>query len=266
MKSQKQISLDTKLESLLNGKPKEIAHILITDPEIQALQDYANEVSIKRLNYNDHGPVHMRKVAVNAILMADLLENAGIRTSLVMEDAGTFEDSKCAVLLSSFLHDIGMSIGRQNHEQHSALLAKPIIEKILATVYENEIWKQVVLRSIALEGILGHMATQKISSIEAGLILIADGCDMQKGRARIPMMLSTEPKVGDIHQYSAAAIEQVRITCGEKKPIRITVEMSESVGFFQVEEVLFQKISMSTVKPFIELHAYVTGKEERVYI
>ncbi len=36
--------------------------------------------------------------------------------------------------------------------------------------------------------------------------LIADGCDMERGRARIPMMLNTESRVGDIHKYSATSI------------------------------------------------------------
>jgi hypothetical protein len=80
------------------------------------------------------------------------------------------------------------------------------------------------------EGILGHMASKKIHSVEAGLILIADGCDMEKGRARIPLILNTEAKVGDIHKYSSKAIERVTIGKGESHPIKIEVEMSSDVG------------------------------------
>ena len=89
---------------------------------------------------------------------------------------------------------------------------------------------------------------------------------MEKGRARIPMMLNTESKVGDIHKYSASAIENVSIDKGERKPIRITVEMTASVGFYQIEEVLFLKINGSPVKEFIELYAYVQGRDVKCYL
>ena len=72
--------------------------------------------------------------------------------------------------------------------------------------------------------------------------------------------------MGDIHKYSSAAIEAVRIEAGEKLPIRISVEMSASVGFFQVEEVLMQKINMSPIKKNIELHARVKDGDNKCYM
>lgn len=75
------------------------------------------------------------------------------------------------------------------------------------------------------------MSSRKIHSTEAGIILIADGCDMTKGRARIPLSINTTPRVGDIHKYSANAINRIRIQHGQRKPIKISVEMSADVGF-----------------------------------
>lgn len=266
MKSQKENSLDKRILSQTTGIANQLAQILLHDPEVQELQEYANTVSIRRLNYNDHGPVHMRKVLINAIQMLDLLHDGGVKTSLELDETGTIEDSRVAVMLAAFLHDIGMSVGRQNHEMNSAILAAPVISRILQTLYPNNIRTQVAIKATAIEGIEGHMATMRIHSVEAGLILIADGCDMEKGRSRIPMMLSTEPKVGDIHQYSAAAISKVLISKGEHRPIRIEVLMDESVGFFQIEEVLLQKVNMSPVKVHVELLASVSGQNPRRYL
>ena len=100
MKSPKELTLDKKildrLEILADGQenylPLITARMLLTDTELEAMQNYANSVSIKRLGYNDHGPVHMRTVAKNAIQMLTLLRKAGIQTSLETEEAGTFED------------------------------------------------------------------------------------------------------------------------------------------------------------------------------
>lgn len=266
MKSQKEISLDRLVLSMTEGRTRRLAQIVLADPEIQALQDYANQVSIRRLGFNDHGPVHMRKVTINALTMAGLLKSAGVKLSLEAEEEGDHEDSCSALFLAAMLHDVGMSVGRQNHELNAAILAAPIASRILAAAYPDSIEKQVVLRSMVIECLEGHMATQRIHSLEAGLILIADGCDMEKGRSRIPMLLGNEPRVGDIHQYSAASIEKVAIGPGERLPIRISVEMTESVGFFQVEEVLLQKVNMSPAKGFVELEAKVIGAQARRYL
>jgi hypothetical protein len=268
MKSPKEISIEKKiLEELQPGTAaRSVAEILMDDSEIQQMQEYANTVSIVRLGYNDHGPVHMRTVTRNAVILLNLLHDAGIKSSIEAENSGTLDDSLCAVIFASFLHDLGMAMGRQDHELFSMTLAMPIIERTLQKVFTNNSAKQVAIRSVALEGIIGHMASRRIHSIEAGIILIADGCDMEKGRARIPMVLKTEPKAGDIHKYSANSIERVQISRGDPKPIRISVEMSTDVGFFQIEEVLLPKINMSPVKPYMELYAGIVNEEIKKYL
>ena len=110
------------------------------------------------------------------------------------------------------------------------------------------------------------MSSRKIHSLEAGIILIADGCDMTKGRARIPLAINNSPRAGDIHKYSANAITRVSISHGENKPIKIDIEMSADVGFFQIEEVLLTKVDSSPAKPYIELYAWVTGNEKKRYL
>lgn len=265
-KSVKQISLEKKIIEYLPDRTADVAKYIFADEEIQAMQDYANVVSIKRLGFNDHGPVHMRKAALNAMIMFDLLHNAGVAFNLEKEEQGTVEDSRIAVLVASLLHDLGMTVSRNKHEFISVYLAIPIIERILNEFYPNDLKKRVILRSLIVEGIFGHMATQPIHSLEAGLVLVGDGCDMEMGRARITTLLATTPHRGDIHKYSSRAILRVKILKGEKKPIKIEVEMNESVGFFQIEEVLYPKISSSPVKKYIELHAGVRGQKVLKYL
>lgn len=266
MSSPKEKSLNRQIQDMLSGMPLALYKELNADSEIAAMQDYANNVSIKRLGYNDHGPVHMRTVARNGIIMLNLLHQAGIATNLEAEECGSFEDSLSAVILAGFLHDLGMAIARENHERSSADLALPVMDRALLKVLPNDTLRRITIRSVAYEGIIGHMGSQHIHSLEAGVILVADGCDMKKGRARIPMLLNQESRVGDIHKYSSSAIDDVSITAGKRHPIRIDISMSASVGFFQVEEVLMQKISMSPVKPYIELFAGVRDRERKCYM
>lgn len=268
MKSVKEVSVESKILKRLKDYPKcvELVNYLFKDAELQEMQDYANNVSIKRLGYNDHGPVHMRQVTANAIKMLNILHESGIKTSLEEEEIGNFEDSMCSVIIAGLMHDLGMMIGRQGHEQMSVILAKPLIERAVMHIFPDDLHRRTVVKSLAIEAIIGHMASRKIHSIEAGIILIADGCDMTKGRARIPLALNTTPKVGDIHKYSASAIERIGIHRGERRPIRIDIEMSGEVGFFQIEEVLITKIDMSPSKQFVELYAGVTGQEPKCYL
>ena len=247
MKSPKEINVDQKLMTLTkeiieltaekDQLPLLVIKELIDDPEIEAIQNYANNVSIVRLGFNDHGPVHMRTVCRNALKMLKILSLSGIRTSLEDEQDGSFSDSVTAVILAGFFHDFGMTIGRPDHEMYSGRQSQPIIDRILFKFLpeKKDLNRRVIIRSMAMEGILGHMGTRRIHSIEAGLILVADGCDMTKGRARIPMELNTKPTVGDIHKYSANSIEKVKIHQGIEKPIQIEVFMSSDVGILKIK-------------------------------
>ncbi len=266
MKSKKEIALEQSILKKLTGPALDFTENIFNDIEVHHLQNYANTVSITRLNYNDHGPVHMKKVGLNSIKIMKILNEQGFKFNLEQEGVGTYDDSLTAVLAASLLHDIGMTIGRENHEKNGMIIAAPLIEKILKKVYPKNIEKQIIVKSLALECMAGHMGTQKIHSYEAGVVLIADGCDMEKGRSRIPIMLNAAPKPGDIHQYSSASIDKVKISKGKEKLLAIDVEMTASVGFFQIEEVLFHKINASTLKPFIELRAGVEGKEPKRYL
>jgi len=266
MKSKLEKIIDKSLLDHLQGNSLKLAELMISDKEIEILQDYANTVSITRLNYNDHGPVHMRKVTSNAMKIMSIMNEAGIKFNTETENMLSFEDCKTAVFMASFLHDIGMSIGRDGHERMTITLTENKIENLLKEIYPDDLKRQLVVKSLVFEGIIGHMGTQKIHSLEAGVVLVADGCDMEGGRARIPLIMESGSKVGDIHKYSSAAIKKVYIEKGTELPIKIQVEMTESVGFFQIEEVLMKKINMSPVKKYIELYAGIIGQDLKRYL
>jgi len=248
--------------------PERILEELISDNEVKSIQDYANNVSISRIGLNDHGPVHMRIVCKNAVKILKLMHRAGIPTSLEKEGCGRLSDSISAVIMASMLHDSGMTIGRKDHELYSGIICYGIVSRILEKLIpgKENVTRRTVIRSVALEGIIGHMGTHPIHSVEAGIILVSDGCDMTKGRARIPLENNDRPSEGDIHKYSASSIDKVRITQGSDRPVKIEINMHESVGFFQVEEVLMPKIHASTIGQYIELYAGVLGEEMKRYM
>ena len=277
-KTPKELTVEEKIISLVDRMvrdqtggddlPRRVIDYLLGDAEIKAIQDYANNVSISRLGYNDHGPVHMKMVTYNALKMLSILHEAYISTNLENEGAGSFADSVAAVMIAAMMHDFGMSMGRKNHEFYSSIIAFTIIDKLLVKVLPDEadVVRRTVIRSLAMEGIVGHMGTQPIHSLEAGIILVADGCDMTKGRARISLEINSNPTVGDIHKYSANSIERVKIRHGGERPLKIEVQMKSEVGLFQIEQVLMPKIQASPAQKYVELYAGVEGEEVRRYM
>jgi metal-dependent HD superfamily phosphatase/phosphodiesterase len=265
-KSPKEAQVEKVLLSKTDGKVNTLLKSLFADEELYLYHSYANSVSVRRLGYNDHGPVHARITTYNAFKILTLLHINGVQTSLEAEEVATFEDSVVGTLLGCFLHDFGMAVARDAHEWHSITLADSFIQKYLLELYPDDMAMRIVLRSLAHEVIVGHMAHARIHSIEAGVVLIADGTDMSRGRSRIPSNLDRDPMVGDMHRYSANSISRVDIQAGEKKPVRITIAMDNVTGLFQLEEVLMTKVKASPIMGHLEIVALVEGQEPKYYL
>ena len=262
----KEEQLNRVLLERTSGKVHTLIGRLVNDQELNLYHSYANVVSVRRLGYNDHGPVHARITTYNALKILRLLHDGGIQTSLESESVGDFEKSQVAVALGCFLHDTGMGVTRDQHEWHSINLIDPYIVSYLAWLYPDDLASRVVLRSMAHEIIVGHMAHTKIHSVEAGVVLVADGTDMTKGRSLIPFNLQLDPEVGDMHRYSANTISRVEINKGQNKPVRISIHMDNATGLFQIEEVLMTKVKASPIIKHLEIEAKIDNQEPRMYL
>ena len=248
------------------GPVRDLLAQMLVDEEIHLYHSYANAVSVRRLGYNDHGPVHARLVTYNALKILRFLHEDGVKTSLEEEEIAGYEASQVAVALGAFLHDFGMGVAREGHEWHSLSLGDQIIRRYLDRLYPDEPALRVVVRAMAHEVIVGHMAKVRIHSVEAGVVLVADGTDMTRGRSRIPQLMERDPVVGDMHRFSASAVKRVDITAGEHKPVRITVAMDNETGLFQVEEVLMTKVKASPIIDTLEIAAVVKEGAPRFYL
>lgn len=262
----KEESLNAVLLRRTSGRVHSLLERLLFDKEINLYHSYGNVVSVRRLGYNDHGPVHARITTLNALRMLGLLQQAGVQTSFEAEQIATFEDSQIAVALGCFLHDVGMGVTRHDHEWHGINLVDPIVRDYLAWLYPVDLDKQVVVRAMIHEVIVGHMAKVPIHSIEAGTVLVADGTDMTKGRSFIAFNMQFEPEVGDMHRFSANTITRVDITAGEAKPIRISIHMETATGLFQIEEVLMTKVKASPIMRHLEIEARIQDGAPRMYL
>lgn len=261
-----QKEFDNRLLQESSGRVHELLQGLLFDDEVHALQSYGNVVSIKRLGYNDHGPVHARIVTYHALQIMRLMRNNGFEPSLEYEGVGAYEDAQVAVALAAFLHDTGMSVRRENHEWHAIQLSDGIIQRHLDRIYGADDPLRHAVRSTVHEAIVGHMANARVHSVEAGAVMIGDGTDLARGRARIPQLMDNDPAVGDMHRYSASSVKRITVEAGVQKSVRLTIYMENVTGLFQVEEILMTKVKASPIMKHFEVVAHVADQEPRVYL
>lgn len=244
-------------DSLKNyPKAKEMFNMLVNDGEVRANWDLANFIAVKKLKYNDHGEIHAKIVCASALKMLDILLEKGIKPDFVKEDGGDEDDEHFIVMSASLLHDIGNQIYREDHPLHSSYLAIPILNRLLPKIY-SDLENRTEVRGFILNSIYAHDADIPDLIIEAALVGIGDATDMTKGRGRMAYDLGSL----SIHTISALSIERVLILKGEDKPIEIVIEMSNSSGIFQVQEILGKKIIGGPLEELISLKAIVTPSE-----
>lgn len=238
-------------------KLKDLMEIVNADDDLYALWVASNVVAVERLGMTDHGPVHVKIVANIALKMLRLLVEAGVQPSVVENYGLEVQDAEVVVTLGALLHDLGMSIQRSDHEGYSLFIAENKLESILPELYDRA--TATILRSEVLHAIIAHRSGGRPLTLEAGVVRIADALDMAKGRSRIPFEAGSE----SIHSVSAAAIESVSIDAGEDRPVRLTVEITNSAGIFQLDQLFREKLKGSGLEAHVELRAVLQGDTEK---
>ena len=227
------------------------------DLELKAWWHVSNVNAVKRLEINDHSWVHIQIVANIALKLVRQLTKHGVEPAVVRDYGMSRDDAEVVVVLGALLHCVGMSIHREGHEDWSLLLANPKLHDLLQGLYEEP--DLTVISCEVLGAITSHREDGKPLTLEAGVVRVADALDMAKGRSRIPF----EHGRVSIHSLSAAAIDDVRIDEGEDRAIRIEIEMNNSAGIFQVDELLATKLRGSGLEDHVEVTARIDAEHEK---
>ena len=216
----------------------------------------SNIMAVKRLGYNDHGPVHAKIIAGSALEIFKLLMTR-VEPSSVTNGVCGYDDARLIVLLGAYLHDIGNAVHRIEHEQSSVMLALNPLERLLNRLYHDDPGLAYRVKCEVLHALFSSNDRVPCLSVEAGAVSIADGTDMAEGRSRVPYMSGKN----DIHSISAQAIKRVEILKGKEKPVSIHVSMENPAGVFQIEEVMGPKIESSGIPELVEVIATMNGEQ-----
>ena len=240
-----------------NEKLRGLMEAVNADDELYALWLAANVNAIERLGMTDHGPVHVKIVMNIAIKLIRLLTEGGVQPSIVRNYDMEQDDAEVVVACAALLHDVGMSIHRADHESYSLFIARERLGPLLGGIYDAR--TAAVVKAETLHAIIAHRSDGRPLTIEAGVVRVADALDMAKGRSRIPFAAGST----SIHSLSAAAVEAVHLEHGEHKPVRLRIELSNSAGVFQLDQLFREKLAGSGLERFVELEAHIEGEGEK---
>lgn len=255
-------SLDAiKIEVPLNGNKvlSEVVARINKNDEIKTLWKIINVMAIDRLGMSDHGPTHFQIVANNGIKISRILNKNGIVMSVVTDFGLSNDYAEVIIFLACIMHDLGMSIHRQGHEEFSLFIAREIMKDVLSFLPIEE--RMVVISEVS-HAIISHRAYGKPSTIEAGIVRLADAIDMGKRRSRVTYTR------GELNIFSESdlAISSVDILEGKEKPVEIRIHMTNPAGVFQVDDIMTEKLKGSNLEKYVTITAYILENgQERLY-
>jgi metal-dependent HD superfamily phosphatase/phosphodiesterase len=231
-----------------------VFNMLQSDEETNTYLSLANYIAVRKLGYNDHGPLHARIVTANGVkLLRIILDSKQLQVDSISGLGLSEDDAYIIIVASCMLHDIGNAVHREEHEIFSVMLAKGILERLLPAIYPDLPKKIAVMEQI-LHALYAHDVGENALTVESAIVVIADGCDITKGRGRLSFDLGKH----DIHSISALSIESVDIHKGKTKLVEIEVNMSNSAGIYQVQETLANKVAKSVLRDYVEIVAELT--------
>jgi metal-dependent HD superfamily phosphatase/phosphodiesterase len=239
-----------------NKKLRTVIDRVNKDDQIKGWWHVANVNAVARMEINDHSWVHIQIVTNIALKLLRQLTKHGIEPAMVTDYGMHRDDAEVVVALTALTHCVGMSVHRKGHEDFSLFLAEPKLRELLEGLYGEP--ERTVVVSEVLQGIISHRSDGEPLTLEAGILRVADALDMEQGRSRIAF---ERGRVG-IHSLSAAAIEEVEISDGEK-PIRISIRMNNSSGIYQVDGLLKAKLVGSGLEPYVEVVAHIDTEAEK---
>ena len=239
-------------DSLVN----ELLPVVTSDPEIVTYLEAQNVNAVTRKQYSDHGPKHIEIVRNRGLRLYELLKRADIEFNGATEQGLDEAFEPVILVLAATLHDIGHVVHRDHHSYYSIPLAADVLDRLLWDLYETE--TAVKVKGEVLHAILCHHTEETPLTKEAGIIRIADGLDMERGRSRIPY----ESGGRGINTLSSQAIENVRLIEGEDRPVLVEIEMVNAAGVYQVDNLLKAKLKDSLLEDQIRIVAVNTKAED----
>ncbi|MFB6148166.1 MAG: HD domain-containing protein [Halobacteriales archaeon] len=242
--------------SFPNERLNDVLDAVRGDSEVQAYLEAQNVNPVVRKGFNDHGKKHVEIVRNRALRLYELLKRGDVEFNGAADQGLEEADESVIVALAATLHDVGHVVHRDDHTYYSIPVAADILDGILPEFYETA--AAVRVKSEVLHAILCHHTAEDPLTTEAGVIRVADGLDMERGRSRIPY----EQGGRGINTISSQAIESVTLVEGDDVPVLVEIRMRNAAGVYQVDGLLKEKLRDSGLAEVIRIVAVNIGTDD----
>jgi metal-dependent HD superfamily phosphatase/phosphodiesterase len=239
-----------------NRKLEKLLAAVEADEQVKAWW-HVSAVNAARLRMSDHSWVHIQIVVNIGLRLARLLFRRGVEPGMVAQHAMSERDAEVVIAAACLFHCVGMQVHRTDHEAYSLFLTADKLGSLLEEIYEEP--ERSVVVAEAMHAIIGHRRRGEPFTVEAGIVRVADALDMARGRSRVPFEAGQQ----NIHSLSAYAIDEVKISAGREKAVRVEIAMNNSAGIFQVDELLATKLKGSGLEEHIEVIARIDAEHEK---
>ena len=227
------------------------------DSHVKALWHVSAVNASRRLGMSDHSWVHIQIVLNIGLRLARILFRRGVVPSVKADYAMSDHDAEVVIAAGCLFHCVGMSIHRDDHERYSLFLTADKLGSLLLMIYPEP--ERSIIVAEALHAIIAHRREGAPFTVEAGIVRVADALDMARGRSRVPFEAGHQ----NIHSLSAYAIDDVKISPGRDRAVRVEIAMSNSAGIFQVDELLATKLRGSGLEEHIEVIARIDSDDQQ---
>jgi hypothetical protein len=230
----------------------------VNDPEVTAYLNAQNINAVVRKGYNDHGPKHVSIVRDRALRLYELLKRGGVEFNGARQQGLDEADEAVVVALAATLHDIGHVVHRDRHSYYSIPLAADLLDRFLGGLDYYDTAAAVRVKAEVLHAILCHHTEEEPLTLEAGVVRVADGLDMERGRSRIPY----EKGGRGINTLSSQAIRDVTLEPGDGAAVLVEIEMVNAAGVYQVDGLLKEKLRGSGLDDHVRIVALNTKADD----
>jgi metal-dependent HD superfamily phosphatase/phosphodiesterase len=235
--------------SFPDKRVNEVLRVADADEEITTYLDAQNVNPVDRMQYNDHGTKHVEIVRHSALCLYELLKRGGVEFNGARQQGLEEADEPVIIALAAVLHDIGHVVHRESHPYYSIPLAADLLDRLLPEFYDTA--DAVRMKGEVLHAILCHQTEETPLTLEAGVVRVADGLDMERGRSRVPY----EQGGRGINTVSSQSIERVRLLEGDQTPVVVEIAMTSAAGVYQVDNLLGSKVEESGLEDHLRVVA-----------
>ncbi len=219
---------------------------------------YMAQVHAERLGMSDHSWVHTQIVLNIALRLLRLLVKAGVEPAVVADHGMTARDAEVVVAGGALLHDVGMSIHRADHEAYSLFLANGALDRLLVRLLPGAGADDRRLGDPARD----HRPPPPRRALHASRRAWSASPTRSTWRRAARGYRSRPARRGSTRS-PRPPIDEVRIEAGEERPVRIEIELNNSAGIFQVDDLLATKIRGTPLEGQVEVVAKIEGETEK---